>query len=53
MLTATDGSPDKFRIKIWEIATGQVIYDNMPDAADTADPITALGGGSIVIQKAK
>jgi len=53
MLTAIDGSPDKFRIKIWDMATGEVIYDNQPGESDTADPTTAIGGGSIVIHKAK
>jgi len=51
MLTATDGTPDRFRIKIWDKATGNIIYDNMTGAADTANPTTALGGGSIVIHK--
>jgi len=53
MLTATDGSPDKFRIKIWDKATGEVIYDNQLGASDTADPATIIQGGSIVIHKAK
>ena len=42
---------DKFRIKIWDAATGVVLYDNGLSAADTADPTTSLGGGSIVIHK--
>jgi hypothetical protein len=53
MLTAIDGSPDKFRIKIWDKASGEVIYDNQLGAVDTADPTTAIQGGSIVIHKAK
>jgi len=53
LLTAIDGTPDKFRIKIWDMATGEVIYDNQPGESDTADPTTAIGGGSIVIHKAK
>jgi sRNA-binding protein len=53
MLTAIDGSPDKFRIKIWDKATGEVIYDNQLGESDNADPTTALQGGSIVIHKAK
>lgn len=53
MLTAIDGSPDKFRIKIWDKATGDVIYDNQLGASDTADPTTAIQGGSIVVHKAK
>ena len=54
MLTAIDGqngSPDRFRIKIWNKDTGVVVYDNQMGAADDADPTTALGGGSIVIHK--
>ncbi len=57
MLTAIDGKVnggggvDKLRIKIWDKATGDVIYDNQMSAEDTADPTTALGGGNIVIHK--
>ncbi len=57
-LTAWDGQVnggggvDKFRIKIWNNNQGNgVVYDNMMNAADGADPTTALGGGSIVIHK--
>jgi hypothetical protein len=59
MLTATDGQinggggVDKFRIKIWDNASGGVIYDNKrgtSDDIDSADP-QAIGGGSIVIHK--
>jgi PKD repeat protein len=56
LLTATDGQltggggTDKFRIKIWDRATGQVVYDNQMGASDSADPTTVIGGGSIVIQ---
>jgi PKD repeat protein len=55
MLTAIDGdlkskgSPDTFRIKIWDKASGITVYDNQPLASDTDDPTTALGGGSIQI----
>lgn len=55
MLTAIDGQVnggggvDKFRIKIWDKATGEVVYDNQMGAADSAIPSTALGGGSIDI----
>ena len=57
MLTAWDGQisggggVDKFRMKIWDTNTSQVIYDNQSGALDDAYPTTALGGGSIVIQK--
>ena len=45
MITANDGSPDKFRIKIWyeEGGVDYVVYDNGSQQA--------LGGGSIVIHK--
>jgi hypothetical protein len=55
MLTAIDGSmkggggADTFRLKVWNKATGISIYDNQLGVSDTADPTTALGGGSIVI----
>ncbi len=45
------GGADKFRIKIWDKVTGQVVYDNQMTAPDDADPTTMLGGGSIVIHK--
>ena len=45
------GTKDKFRIKIWDKATGDIVYDNLAGAADTADPTTVIGGGSIVIHK--
>ncbi len=57
MLTGIDGQVaggggvDRFRIKIWDRATGGVIYDNQVGADDDAEPSTALGGGSIVIHK--
>jgi uncharacterized repeat protein (TIGR01451 family) len=57
LLTAIDGQVsggggvDKFRIKIWDKGTGDIVYDNQIGTADGADPITALGGGSIVIHK--
>ena len=44
------GGVDKFRIKIWNINSGNaVIYDTQPGDPDSAAPSTALGGGSIVI----
>jgi Tol biopolymer transport system component len=55
LLTAIDGQiqggggDDRFRIKIW--GSGGIVYDNQQNAPDSADPTTALGGGSIVIHK--
>ena len=39
-----------FRVKIWEKATGSVLYDTQPGAADTAEPTTATTGLSIIYQ---
>jgi hypothetical protein len=57
MLTAIDGQVsggggyDKFRIKIWDVATEEIVYDNELAAPDDADPTTVIQGGSIVIHK--
>jgi hypothetical protein len=57
MLTAIDGAlnggggVDRFRIKIWDKATGAVVYDNQVGDSDTADPTTVIGGGNIVVHK--
>lgn len=58
LLTAIDGQvsggggTDKFRVKIWDKGNGdRIVYDNQTGAGDAADPVTVLGGGSIVIHK--
>jgi len=56
MVTVTDGGKggrgaDKFRIKIWDQKTGATIYDNQLNSAETSDPTTVIGGGSIVISR--
>ena len=56
LLTAIDGQNkpgdvDRFRIKIWDTNTSEMVYDNQTGAADNSDPTTTLGGGSIVIHK--
>lgn len=61
LLTATDGQVsggggiDKFRIKIWDAITNQVVYDNVPGAGDDMDAASpqTIGGGSIVIHNKK
>ncbi len=59
MLSAIDGDlnkvkgPDTFRIKIWDRNNRDaVVYDNQVGAGDSADPMTTLGGGSVVVHKA-
>ncbi len=57
ILTAIDGDlpggggVDRLRIKIWDQVTGAIVYDNQMGAAETADPTTAIAGGSIIIHK--
>jgi alpha-tubulin suppressor-like RCC1 family protein/PKD repeat protein len=54
LITAQDGakigSPDRIRMKIWDLASGTVVYDNA-SGADGLDnsPIQPLGAGNIVI----
>jgi hypothetical protein len=45
----TNGGDDMFRIKIWELITEDVIYDNQMGDDEDADPTTTIRGGSIVI----
>jgi PKD repeat protein len=55
MLTAIDGAAsggggvDKFRIKIWDSTTEDVVYDNQGGDEDDADVTTAISRGSIVV----
>jgi PKD repeat protein len=57
MLTAVDGDrksgdePDEFRIRIWDLSSGAVVYDNKMGDADDSVSGTTLGGGSIVIHR--
>jgi predicted extracellular nuclease len=55
LLSAEDGNVrlggngiDTFRIQIWD-ATGTLVYDSEPGAAEYAVPTTPLGGGSITV----
>lgn len=47
---AGGGGVDKFRIKIWDVATSVTIYDNKIGQLDDSNAATALGGGSISIK---
>lgn len=49
LLTAVDGQPDMFRIKITSKSTGLVVYDNQMGEAEDSPKATAIGGGSIQI----
>ena len=57
LLTVNDGQVnggeeiDRFRIKIWNKTTGEIVYDNQLGEDDSANASTAIGSGSIVIHK--
>lgn len=56
ILTVSDGElngkgQDRFRIRIWETATGVQVYDSQPGSPDMDDPAAELSGGSITIHK--
>jgi hypothetical protein len=57
LLTAIDGDlpggdgTDRFRIKIWDKASGLVVYDNQMGAGDSVDPTTVLASGGVSIRK--
>ena len=54
MLTATDGSPDAFHIKIWDKDAGdEVVYDNKMGADDDGYDGTEIGGGNIKVHDGK
>ena len=47
MLTASDGT-DYFRIQVWELASGTLVYDSQPGAPEFSPATTPLGGGKIM-----
>ncbi|WP_415898195.1 PKD domain-containing protein [Neptuniibacter sp. QD57_21] len=59
MLTAIDAAinnsidVDQFRIKIWDKASGAIVYDNLIGEADDTDSLTSIAGGNIVIHTSK
>jgi hypothetical protein len=42
---------DRFRIKIWDMAGGTVVYDNQMGQDEAGNATTALGGGSIQVHE--
>ena len=42
---------DPFRIKIWEITSGQIFYDDQISVDDGTDPSKHISAGPIVIHK--
>ena len=59
LLTIVDadngGANDKFRIRIWETASGTTVFDNVAGASDDLDAANPqlLGGGNVTIHKTK
>jgi len=53
LITALDGSPDKFRIKIWDKATSATVYDNQMGSSEDSNAATDIAGGSIVVHDTK
>jgi alpha-tubulin suppressor-like RCC1 family protein len=57
LITAIDGArpggggADRFRMKIWDVSTGVVVYDNQVGQLEDSPAATLLGGGSIVIHE--
>jgi large repetitive protein len=59
LLTATDGDVnggggvDKFRMKVWKLSDGSIVYDNVYGASDDIDAASpqTIATGSIVIHK--
>lgn len=43
--------PDKFRLKVWDLATNTVVYDNQPGDGIVAMPQLSLNRGTIFITK--
>jgi hypothetical protein len=41
--------PDRLRIRIWDSASGLLVYDNQRGAPAGAEPAGVLGGGSIAV----
>jgi len=42
---------DRMRVRVWNLATGAVLYDSEPSAPDLAAPTTALGGGNVTVHR--
>ena len=57
LITAIDGAvaggggTDRLRIKLWNVDTGEIVYDNQMGELEDSQSATALGGGSIVVHK--
>jgi len=48
-----DHTVDRFRLKVWNEVTGDVVYDNQMGDTNDSDATMEIGGGSIVIHSGK
>ncbi|MEO6528057.1 MAG: DNA/RNA non-specific endonuclease [Gemmatimonadaceae bacterium] len=53
-VTADDGNhtgdkTDRVRIRVWNLATGAMLFDSEPGASDFAAPTVPLGGGNVTV----
>ncbi len=54
LVSALDNGPgsdaqDEMRVRVWESASGRIVYDNQPGAADTDRPLPKLQAGDVLI----
>jgi hypothetical protein len=49
LLSVVDGSPDKYRLKVWNTTSNAVVYDSQPGAPINAPATTPLVAGSVVL----
>ena len=47
----TGAGSDKLRIRIWDKASGTLVYDSQPGSPASADPTTVLKGGNVIITR--
>ena len=48
LVAVTDG-PDRLRVKIWNVETGDVVFDNQPDDPDDAAASQPIRSGQIMV----
>jgi hypothetical protein len=51
LVSATTGSGNgKFRLQIWNAASGALVYDSQPGTMISAAPVTRISGGKIALR---
>jgi uncharacterized delta-60 repeat protein len=51
-VTATDGSRDAIRVRIWNKANGAVVYDNLPLADELSTAASPIASGGVILNRA-